>query len=327
MLLKSKVQIEGPETTIGAGDGLIVGWIDGFKVGVGVSAVAEGCGETKGVGDGVLMGEGNTSVFLTCGLKIKNDPKIKLIKIINKTFDFILHCSRIRVTMASWEERKNLRSAVTMIVLSIAVIIFLFFVGIPLVAKFAGFLSDLRSTQADANDKTPPAPPRFTNTVDFINQKNINLNGNAESGSTIKLIFNGVEKENITDKNGNFTFNLDLSSNENSFSAVAVDPSGNVSQKTKEYKVIFDDKTPTLEITKPTDGSNIFGSAQRQITIEGTTEDKVQLTINDRYVSVEDNGGFSYSTTLSEGENKFKIKAVDLATNTIEKELVLNFTP
>lgn len=229
--------------------------------------------------------------------------------------------------MASIEERRNLRSAISMVVLSILIILFLFYVGIPVVGRFANFLTSMKSSGSSASDKTPPAPPRFNNLAEYTNQKSFTISGNSEAGATVKLSFNGKETENLADKDGNFTFSIDLPKDENIFSATAVDSSGNISQETKTYKIFYDDKAPELQITKPTDGSNIFGSSQRQVTVEGTTEVDIQLTINDRLVNVEDNGSFQYTTTLSDGENKFKIKANDKANNLTEKEITLNYSP
>lgn len=40
-----------------------------------------------------------------------------------------------------------------------------------------------------------------------------------------------------------------------------------------------------------------------------------------------DEGNFSFSATLAEGENKFLLRAVDKAGNTSEKNLTLKYSP
>ena len=230
--------------------------------------------------------------------------------------------------LASVEERKNIKKAILFIVLTIAILTLLFFVGIPILGRFTGFVSDLgKSDKAiTQNDKTPPAPPRFNQFPDFTNQQSITITGNSESAATIKFTFNGNEQNSLTDKDGNFSFNVNLNDGENNFSVVAVDTAGNISQKTKEYKIIFDNKAPDLTIDSPSDGSQFFGSKQRQITIQGTTDNTAQVTINERIISVDGNGKFQYTTTLNDGENKFKVKSVDQAGNVTEKDLSFTFT-
>lgn len=232
--------------------------------------------------------------------------------------------------LASVEEKRNVQKAVWFVVLTLGFIVALFFLGIPILGRFVGFVSDLGKSNKpiSVNDQTPPAPPKFNTIPDFTNQKSLSMSGNSEAGATVKLTFNGQDQETVADKNGGFTFsNLSLNDGENNFSATAQDPAGNLSQKTKDYIIIFDNKPPELEISSPGDGTQFFGSKQRQVTIQGVTESDVQLTANDRIVAVDDEGTFQYTTSLGDGENKFTLKAVDRAGNSTEKVLTLNFTP
>ncbi|MCX6704115.1 MAG: Ig-like domain-containing protein [Candidatus Woesebacteria bacterium] len=242
-----------------------------------------------------------------------------------------LGSSKMRQTysrLQSVEEKRNVRKALFLIVLTAAAVFVLAFIGIPLFGRLTVFLSDLRggSKAISKNDTIPPGPPRFNYLPAFTNQQTINVTGGSEAGATVKLTFNGNPQEVLVDKDGNFTFNLQLKDGENNLSAIAVDPSGNQSQKSKEGKITFDNKPPTLTVSSPTDGSNFFGSNQRQATIQGTTEVGCQVLINDRIVSVDDNGSFQYTTTLNDGANPFAVKSTDQAGNTTEKDITLNFT-
>jgi hypothetical protein len=231
--------------------------------------------------------------------------------------------------LESVEEKNNFRNAVFFIILTIAVVVVLIIVGIPTVGKMANFVSGLKSGNSPiaSNDKTPPAPPTFKTSPDFTNQAAIGISGTAESGATIKLTFNNTEQNTLVDKDGNFTFqNLTLKSGENSFFAFAVDSAGNVSQKSAEKKIVYDNKPPVLSIDSPSDGSKFFGSGQRQVTIQGTTDSGASVTINERIVSVDDSGKFQYTLTLNAGDNKFMVKSVDQAGNSAEKEFTLNFS-
>jgi hypothetical protein len=231
--------------------------------------------------------------------------------------------------LQSVEEKRNLRNTIFFAVLTLAAVVLLAFVGIPIFGKLTVFLSDLRGGNkiVSKNDTTPPAPPKFNYVAQFSNQETLNISGSSEAGAVVKLTFNGKPSEVLADKDGGFTFSLQLNDGDNSFSAIAVDGSGNQSQVSKEYKITFDNRPPALSVNSPTDGSSFFGSNQRQVTIQGVTEPDSQMLINDRLISVDDAGVFQYTTTLNDGANLFSLKATDRAGNTTEKNMTLNFTP
>jgi bacillopeptidase F len=231
--------------------------------------------------------------------------------------------------LASAEEKRNIRRAVTFGVLTVAAFLALFLFGLPTVAKFAAFLSDIRKTSQpiEKNDTTPPSPPRIDTLPDATASVKLDVKGKAEAGSTVILTFNGEEQEVVVGNDGDFVFSLSLDDGENKLLFMAKDSAGNESQATQTYKVIFDDEDPKLEISSPSDGAEFFGSSERQATIQGTTDPEITLTINERPIKIDDNGGFTYATTLNEGDNTFNIKAVDKAGNTTEKSLTLKFSP
>jgi hypothetical protein len=227
------------------------------------------------------------------------------------------------------EERKNIRRTFIFGVLTIAFIVFLFTLGIPLLVKFTGFFTDLGKTQKpiDKTDTIPPAPPQIKIPADYTNQTSVEITGNTEAGATVKLFYNNNTQEVLADRDGKFTFNLQLNKGENTVSATAKDTNGNESQKTQTYTITFDNEPPEIKIDSPSDGAEFYGSKERQLTIKGKTESEADLTINDRVVAVDDDGSFAFLTTLSEGENTFKIKATDKAGNTEETSLTVSFTP
>lgn len=237
--------------------------------------------------------------------------------------------NRMKRRFVNFEERKNKRNAALFIFLTIVAIVVLYFLGIPALGKLTTFVSSLRGNnqKIDSSDITPPPPPKFRNFAEFTNQQNLTLSGNTESGATVKLTFNGNPQEVLADGSGQFSFNIILQDGINTFAAITVDQSGNQSQKSDDYQIVFDKKVPELEIISPTDGSSYFGSNQRQVTVGGKTEAGASVTINDRIISVDDEGIFQYTTTLNEGTNTFNIKSTDRAGNLIEKNLSLNFTP
>ncbi len=231
--------------------------------------------------------------------------------------------------LASVEEKKNVRNAMKFGTLTVVAMVILVFFGIPVLGRFAGFITDLAKSEKPIgkNDNTPPAPPQIDNFSEFTNQEIMTLEGRSEESATIKLTFNDSEKEVVAGQDGSFTFKLDLQKGENTFQGKAVDTSGNESQETKVFTIVFDNEKPELEIESPSSGSQFYGSHQRQLTIKGKTEADVQLTINGRFVAVDSDGIFEFTTTLGEGENKFNLKSTDQAGNQTEMDFTASFTP
>ncbi|EKE12840.1 MAG: hypothetical protein ACD_13C00134G0001 [uncultured bacterium] len=236
---------------------------------------------------------------------------------------------KVRNKFTYSEERKNQRKAVLFIFLTLASLAILYFLGIPLLGRLATLVSSLKGNnqQISSSDITPPPPPKFRNFPEFTNQQRLDIHGNTEAGATVKLTLNGAEQEILADASGQFSFSLNLEDGENIFAAIAIDQSGNQSQKSDDHKITLDKKVPDLEITTPSDGASFFGSEQRQVTLGGKTETGAAVTINDRIIAVDEDGTFQYTTTLNEGGNTFNIKCTDQAGNTTEKTITLNFTP
>lgn len=229
--------------------------------------------------------------------------------------------------LAMTEERKNIKRAYLYVFLSIAGLVFLVFLGIPTLVKFAGFLGDVSKSDkpVEINDTTPPAPPQFDSIPEFTNKESFDITGYSENGATISITANGSTSEVVANSDGKFIFLFNLLDGENTILAEAKDTSGNVSNETKVSKIIFDNTEPKLEVASPKDGDSFYGTGQRQLSIKGKIDEKVNLTINSKFVSIKDDGTFNYTTTLSEGTNTFEVKAIDPAGNETSTSFSVNF--
>ena len=227
------------------------------------------------------------------------------------------------------EEKNNQKRAITFVALSIITIIILFFFGIPLIAKFASFISDYtnKNTPISLSDNTPPAPPRFNNLPDGVNKQEINLSGNTEEGSTVIVYVNDLQNEVLADNYGEFNILVNLKLGENIIYATANDQAGNESTESNRYMVIYDNEAPEINITSPSNGQNYYGQNQKEIEIIGKTDMKSSLTINDRFISISDNGDFKHKFSLNDGENTLNFKAIDKGQNETELTITVTFTP
>lgn len=231
--------------------------------------------------------------------------------------------------LAVSEERRNIKKAYFYIFLSIASIAFLVLFGLPTLIKFAGFVGDVAKSDkpVEINDTTPPAPPQFDDIPDYTNKETLNLTGKSENGATVSIRANNENSDVVANSEGVFNFIFNLNDGENTIDSIATDLSGNKSTQTLTYTIVYDNKEPQLKIDMPLDNATFYGNNQRQLSIKGSVNEKVNLTINEKFVSLKDDNSFSFATTLNEGENKFEIRAVDPAGNETSASLTVTFTP
>lgn len=236
--------------------------------------------------------------------------------------------ARPRSRLAKTEEKSNKKKAYLYIILTVFSLVLLIFYGIPAIVKMASFLTELRSSgePIGVEDTTPPAPPQMDDLPEATNKSAITISGTAEPGATVIIFLNGEELESLVNNSGEFSYTSGINKGENTVYAIAKDTAGNESQATQEYSIVFDDEDPVLAIDSPEDGAEFYGNKQRQVTIEGTTEEDASITMNDRFVAVESDGAFTFATTLNDGENTFTIKAEDSAGNYTETLLTLYFS-
>jgi len=225
------------------------------------------------------------------------------------------------------EEKRNLRRAIIYGVSTVALMAILVVFGLPAVAKFAGLLTNIKSSSSpvEKNDITPPAPPQFELASEYTNRDRVDIKGTGEPGATIIIDANGKKDEVLADSDGLFNYTFVLNKGENTVFATAKDAEGNESQSSNVYTITFDDQPPSVEVSSPEDGANFYGSKQRQILVEGKTTDATELTINGRIVVIESDGSFSYAVSLQEGDNNFEVVAKDLAGNTQTSRLTVHF--
>jgi len=226
------------------------------------------------------------------------------------------------------QQKKNVRSTLFFVVLTVSTFCILIFFGIPLVVKYVGFLTNLKKSndQIDQEDTTPPPPPTFEYFPERTKESEVEIKGFTEPGSIVVLYINSEGEELVTDNEGGFNYKLNLTAENYTVEAVAKDKSGNVSKRVVGGKITVDREPPELSIVKPNDKEQFFGSVNKQIKIEGTTEPESKVNINGKNVIVDSQGSFSHPATLNEGENTFSITSEDMAGNKTEKTISASFS-
>jgi hypothetical protein len=235
--------------------------------------------------------------------------------------------TRYRSRLAKTEERRNYRKAFLYILLSFMFVIAFVFYGIPSISKFAAFLTNINDTNKpiEKDDTTRPITPRIDPLPEYTNSDLIEVKGSTEPGVSVIIYYNSSEDEVLANKEGEFLFSFNLRSGKNTISLKSKDKAGNESIKTDTITITHDKNPPDLAITNPPDGSEYYGTKQRQVIIEGNTEENSTVTVNERFVQVDSEGLFTYLTTLNEGDNNFTIVATDKAGNSTESQLLLKY--
>lgn len=172
------------------------------------------------------------------------------------------------------------------------------------------------------------APPILNIPYEATNTAQVNLNGYATSNARVALYLDDKKidiQETVED--GIFVFkNVQLVLGTNNIYAKSIDESNRESLSSKNFKIIYDNDKPKLEIKEPEDNKKIQGG-DKKIKISGSTEPSNQVFINDSQMIVDKDGNFSSDQSLNDGENNFDIKAIDAASNFIEVSRKVVYQP
>ena len=227
------------------------------------------------------------------------------------------------------ERQTNIKKSIYLIIFSILFLLFFVFFGLNFLVKITSFVYDLKKSTipVDSNDTTPPSPPTFNSLPPFTKDQQLEISGYSEPSSNLTLRLNGESKVVVVSKDGTFSYSFSLKEGENNVSAFSTDQSGNKSQTTITYNVVYDLTPPNLEINSPQINSSFYGSKQKTVNIQGVTEESCEVLINGRHVILNQNSAFSFPYNLSEGDNLLNITAQDKAGNKTEKSITLIYHP
>ena len=201
-----------------------------------------------------------------------------------------------------------------------------YFLAIPLLARLgAGTSSINSSTPLGSSDNIPPAAPKINSLPDATRTKILTISGEAESGATVSILVNDVEKAStIVLKQGTFQQDITLSAGINSITVRAKDIAGNISHLSKPASIIYDAIPPVLTISSPAPA--LTESATPILVIAGKTEVDAEVAVNDRKAIVAKDGSFTTTTSLIAGANRIVITATDRAGNISKEERTIAFT-
>ncbi len=220
-------------------------------------------------------------------------------------------------------QQQSIRNMLLAIGGMIVIIVLLFSFGPDLLINF----SLLVKKSTDTNDVKKEeliyvAPPVLNTLPEATKEETIDVSGYAGEQQEVRLYINGklIDKKEV-DKDKQFTFSkVKLEKGNNEIKAKAVTHDEEESSYSEAVTVAYITEPPTIEIANPQDGQTI-SKDNKTITVKGKTNEGVKVTVNDFWAISRDDGLFSYTFTLQDGENTIKIKATDAAGNEITKEV------
>lgn len=212
----------------------------------------------------------------------------------------------------------------------IALLFVLFKFGIPLLVNFSVLISDSKGSQNPSNEKSNSyvAIPVLNPIPEATNSAKTDISGIGSAKQTISLEINGKIVDKISTKdNGSFNFSdIDLSNGENSIRVKATTGDNKDSSFTQAVTINYINSAPKLDINSPSDGQK-FSKDDKNLNVTGKTDPGIKVTVNGFWAIVDDNGNFSYSLPLQNGDNQIKIIAVDDAGNKTETEKKVTYSP
>lgn len=220
-------------------------------------------------------------------------------------------------------EEKRLRTRLILITVGgISLLIFLGIFGIQLLIGFSVLLDRARGsdTGETSQQRFLVLPPYLDPLPLATSSGRLVITGRGQQKANIILYINDQEskKTKVADDGTFILSSISLGEGTYTIQAKAEDERGKLSDISNTIRTTIIRRPPALEVTLPNNGDTVTGE-NNLVTVEGKTEENVDVRINDRFVVVRQDGMFTYAYPLSEGENTLTIKATDRAGNNTQQ--------
>lgn len=237
---------------------------------------------------------------------------------------------RVSTRRAKMAEKKARRNIVVAIILAVILMGIFLFVIMPIVFEVA--INFARNNHTGdgilTSDTIPPQKPAFQPPEEFTNEEKLTINGFTEPAAKVELIVDSlVFSETVADEQGAFSFEESLEAGEHQVQVKAMDDSKNESVSSS-YPVTVDVTAPSLNISNPQDETTYTLRSEKVLTIEGAASEKGTVYVNGSLVFTDEDGNFTSSYSLGDGDNEIEIVAEDQAGNKSETtKLTIYYRP
>lgn len=210
---------------------------------------------------------------------------------------------------------------------SILIVIGMYFWMVFFISNLGSFWDLFRQKEIYTTiDTVAPAPPYLSEIPSATQNDFIDLSGKAEAGIKVILNIDGSkESETISDSEGSFSFTgIKVGVFPSTIYITAIDDSNNESKKSQVYTIVKDDAPPELEVITPKSGEEVK-STGHTYKVTGKSEPETTVTVNGQLAIINQEGEFSVSIRLEEGDNTLTVKTKDVAGNETEQKVYVRF--
>ncbi|KKQ80137.1 MAG: Bacillopeptidase-like protein [Candidatus Daviesbacteria bacterium GW2011_GWA1_38_7] len=229
------------------------------------------------------------------------------------------------------ERKSRKRFIFTLLILGILFYSFLTWL-LPTMIGGLSFLDQFKpepEVQAPISEGITLAPPVLSIPFEATNSAAIKIKGYASPKLSVKIYVDNDLKDIVnTSDDGNFQSNeITLNTGTNSIHGQTSDNTGHTSLPSKTIFLAYLNKKPQLDITSPEDNQTITGD--KKVTVSGkvTPKDGVSVTINGTLVILKDDGSFTQTIEINDGDNNLNITAKDAAGNITEATRGVTYQP
>lgn len=198
----------------------------------------------------------------------------------------------------------------------LALVVFLFVFGLKVLVGFSLIVDRMRgNTPQQQQAQEIILPPILDPLPEATNAATLTITGKSDAG--LKIVLYIDEKESTTlpvESDGTFALTKKLGEGDHTVSAKAKNDKDAISDLSNVVTVSIKRSKPELIVTSPGDGSRIVGDSNTLV-VKGKTASDNTVTVNDRLAVVSNDGSFSLTYSMSEGENTLHIVATDPAGN------------
>lgn len=220
--------------------------------------------------------------------------------------------------MRRFEERRLRTRLLFVVIGSTTLLIVLAVFGVRILISFSVLIDQMRGSDSSTQTQQTALviPPYLDSLPIATSSGTLVITGRGQQNANIVIYINDQEsKKTRVAEDGTFIISsVSLPEGTYTIQAKAEDEHGKFSDFSNTIHSTVMKKPPILEVTRPNDG-DILNGEDNLVSVEGTTDDDVDIRVNDRFVVVKPDGTFQYPYPLQEGENELIIKAIDLAGN------------
>ncbi len=209
------------------------------------------------------------------------------------------------------------------LIILVILVVFMGTIGVKMLINLSLFIASKSDNKVTTQDNTSfLLPPTIDTIPDATNSAKIKISGSASSGNKLTLFVNDDRDGEVSIKDDEFETEVLLKKGSNEIYLTIENTKTKEKKESEKYHVIYINSKPKLDISSPHDGDKV---SSQDITVSGSTDKDVNITINDSPVVISADQKFQYSLKLNEGENKIKVVATDIAGNQEIKEMTVTY--